>query len=78
MTAAGEVTATVMEAGAETIDLGRDEYWTLTGVWGSEMGSGLMLAAGWVTGAGRPWWIMVVGWAVWAGAGAGVMVVPSR
>ena len=29
----GVVTATVMEAGADTMDLGvKEEYWTLTGV----------------------------------------------
>ena len=71
----GVVTATVMEEGAETIDLGSDEYWTLTGVWGRAMSAGLMLAAGADTGS-VGWWMMVLGWTAWAGAG--VMVVPSR
>ena len=72
----GVVTATVIDVGADTIDLG-SVYCTDTGVCGNVIGSGLMLPAGWVTGASW-WWIIVVGWAAWAGAGVGVMVVPSR
>ena len=72
MLTAGLVTATVIEAGADTMDLGaKEEYWTLTGVCGRLIGSGLMLAEG----VGSCWWMMVVGWAPCAGAG--VMVVPS-
>ena len=66
----GVVTATVMEVGGADTDLGKAEYWTVTGVWGRVMGSGLMLGGGWVTGCST-----VLGWA--ACAGAGVMVVPS-
>ena len=46
----GVVTATVIDVGADTIDLG-SVYCTDTGVCGNVIGSGLMLPAGWVTGA---------------------------
>ena len=59
-------TATVIDDGADAIDLGNVEYCTVTGVCGRLMFSCF----------DNCWWMIVLGWA--ACAGAGVIVVPSR